>query len=102
MEQQSFGYWLRLKRKALDLTREGLAERVGYSAATIRKIEDEERHASAQMVERLADLFQIPPDERAAFLHFARGDWRVVPTEGLENAPWLVSGSGPSDSKIYL
>ena len=37
MEQHSFGFWLRLQRKALDLTREGLAERVGYSAATIRK-----------------------------------------------------------------
>ena len=87
MEQHSFGHWLRLKRKALDLTREGLAERVGYSAATIRKIEDEERHASAQMVERLADLFQIPPDERAAFLHFARGDWGVAPTEDVEMLP---------------
>jgi len=43
MEQHSFGYWLRLKRKALDLTREDLAKQVGYSAATIRKIEDEER-----------------------------------------------------------
>jgi len=25
MEQNSFGYWLKLKRKALDLTREELA-----------------------------------------------------------------------------
>ena len=40
MEQNSFGYWLKLKRKALDLTREELAESVGFSAATIRKIED--------------------------------------------------------------
>ena len=37
MEQHSFGHWLRLKRKVPDLTREQLAERVGYSAATIRK-----------------------------------------------------------------
>src|SRR5829696_8797621 len=100
MEQHSFGFWLRLQRKALDLTREGLAERVGYSAATIRKIEDEERHPSAQMVERLADLFHIPPDEGAAFLRFARGDWRVAPTEDVENAPWRASESGPPDSKI--
>lgn len=83
MEQHSFGHWLRLKRKALDLTREGLAERVGYSAATIRKIEAEERRPSAQMVERLADLFHLPLDERAAFLRFARGDWRVAPPEHL-------------------
>ena len=60
MEQYSFGYWLRRKRKALDLTREELAAQIGYSAATVRKIEDDERHPSAQMVERLAEVFKIP------------------------------------------
>ena len=60
MNQHSFGYWLKLKRKALDLTREELAKRVGYSAATIRKIEDEERHPSAQVAERMAEFFKIP------------------------------------------
>ena len=39
LEQRSFGYWLRLKRKALDLTRAGLADRVGCSVSTIRKLE---------------------------------------------------------------
>src|SRR5215216_6661904 len=106
MEQQSFGYWLKLKRKALDLTREELAARVGYSAATIRKIEDEERRPSEQVVDRLADIFKIPPDERAAFLRFARGDWQSAPTSNVENAPWLVSRSreqtDPSNPKIHL
>jgi len=37
MEQHSFGHWLKLIRKGPDLTREQLAEHVGYSAATIRK-----------------------------------------------------------------
>lgn len=64
MEQQSFGYWLKLKRKALDLTREQLAERVGYSAATSRKIEDEERLPSTQVIEHLAEFRNIPPDQR--------------------------------------
>src|SRR6185295_12240082 len=91
MEPQSFGHWLRLKRKALDLTREELAKRVGYSAATIRKIEDEERHPSAQIVERLAEIFNILPAERTAFLRFAREDWHDAPRGGVENAPGLVS-----------
>ena len=91
MEQQSFGYWLKHKRKALDLTREGLAERVGYSAATIRKIEDEERRPSAQIIERLADVFNIPPDERTAFSGFARGDWKSAPRESGEDVPWRPS-----------
>jgi transcriptional regulator with XRE-family HTH domain len=88
MEQHSFGTWLKLKRKALDLTREELAQQVGYSAATIRKIEDEERHPSAQVVERLAEFFEIPQSEREAFLRFGRGDWKSVPTEIKEHIPW--------------
>ena len=99
MERHSFGYWLRLKRKALDLTREELAERVGYSAATIRKIEDEERRPSQQVVERLAEIFNIPPDQRTAFLRFARGDWKSAPVETSEDLPWRAS-SNPARSNI--
>ena len=90
-EQYSFGYWLKLKRKALDLTREALADRVGCSVSTIRKLEDEERHPSAQIAELLAEIFKIPPTERTAFLQFARGDWRSAPSLGDEKAPWRVS-----------
>ena len=95
MEQHSFGHWLRLKRKALDLTREELAKRVGYSAATIRKIEDEERHPSQQVVERLAEFFHIPPDQRTAFLRFARGDWKSISVETNEDLPWRASTKAP-------
>ncbi len=90
-EQHSFGYWLRLKRKALDLTREALADRVGCSVSTIRKLEDEERYPSAQIAELLAEIFKIPTNERPAFLRFARGDWRSAPSLGDEEAPWRVS-----------
>jgi len=97
MEQHSFGYWLKLKRKALDLTREELAKRVGYSAATIRKIEDEERHPSVQIVERLAEVFNIPLPEQSAFLRFARGEWSSAPAQSAEDAPWRAAGkSTPS------
>ncbi|HEY9527562.1 MAG TPA: helix-turn-helix domain-containing protein, partial [Anaerolineales bacterium] len=90
-EQPSFGYWLRLKRKALDLTREALADRVGCSVSTIRKLEDEDRHPSVQIAELLAEIFKIPINERPAFLRFARGDWRSAPNSGDEDAPWRAS-----------
>jgi len=90
MEPNSFGYWLRLKRKALDLTREGLGERVGCSAATIRKIEAEERRPSEQIAERLAEIFEIPRNEQANFLRFARGDWKSAPVERGQTHPWNV------------
>jgi predicted ATPase/DNA-binding XRE family transcriptional regulator len=87
-EQQAFGDWLRLRRKALDLTRESLADRVGYSAATIRKIEAGERRPSAQVAELFAAVFNIPPSERPAFIRYARGDWRFALAGTIEEAPW--------------
>lgn len=87
MQQQSFGPWLRLKRKSLDLTREALADQVGCSAATIRKIEAEERRPSAQIAERLADIFAIPPKEKSNFLQFARGSPGSF-EEDAKTLPW--------------
>src|SRR5262245_35156748 len=89
----SLGEWLRRRRKALDLTQDRLADRVGCSVALIRKIESEERRPSAQIAERLAEIFNIPMDERAAFLRFARGDWQAAPMGSVEYAPWLGSPS---------
>jgi predicted ATPase/transcriptional regulator with XRE-family HTH domain len=91
LEQHSFGYWLRLRRKALDLTRKALADRVGCSVSTIRKLESEERRPSAQIAELLAEIFKIPANERAAFIRFARGNWRSTPSSRSERAPWRVS-----------
>lgn len=91
--QQSFGYWLKLKRKSLDLTREGLAERVGCSAATVRKLEAEERRPSEQIAERLAEIFEIPQNEREKFLRFARGEMAFAPSESVENIPWQRSNA---------
>lgn len=95
-EQYSFGYWLRHKRKTLDLTREALAKRVGCSVSMIRKLEEEERRPSTQIAELLAEIFNIPTGERTAFLRFARGDWRSAPNLGNEDPPWHVSTPAPS------
>ncbi len=88
MEELSFGYWLRLRRKALDLTQDALADRVGCSVGMIRKIESEERRPSAQIVERLAQIFSIPQEEQTALLRFARGELRSTPAETEEHFPW--------------
>lgn len=95
MEVHSFGHWLRLKRKALDLTRAGLAQRVGCSAGTIQKLEEEERRPSAQMTERLAEIFDIPPNEQPAFLRFARGELHSQVAVTQEEAPWNPSAKLP-------
>ena len=71
----SFGYWLRRRRKALDLTQESLADGVSCSRFAIRKIEADERRPSRRLAERLADRLAVPPEERAAFLAAARAQY---------------------------
>jgi class 3 adenylate cyclase len=73
----SFGYWVRRRRKALDLTQGDLARRVGCAVVTIQKIEADERRPSRQIAERLAEQLAIPADERAAFLQCARAELAV-------------------------
>ena len=68
----SFGYWLRRRRKALDLTQEALAQRVSCSGFTIRKIEADERRPSRRLAERLVAVLAIPEKERRDFLAAAR------------------------------
>jgi tetratricopeptide (TPR) repeat protein/transcriptional regulator with XRE-family HTH domain len=68
----SFGYWLRRRRKALDLTQEALADSVSCSRAAIRKIEADERRPSRRLAERLAEHLAVPAAEREAFLDAAR------------------------------
>jgi predicted ATPase/Tfp pilus assembly protein PilF/DNA-binding XRE family transcriptional regulator len=73
------------------LTQEQLAQQVSCSTITLRKIEAEERRPSAQITQRLAEIFNIPPNDQASFLHFARGDWKSMPSAESEEAPWRLS-----------
>jgi predicted ATPase/DNA-binding XRE family transcriptional regulator len=78
----SFGQWLKQRRKTLDLTREALAQKIGCAVVTLNKIEANERRPSKQIAELLADHLNIPPQERTAFIQFARGE------AGESAAPW--------------
>jgi len=70
----SFGYWVRRRRLALDLTQESLARRVGCSPSAVKKIERDERHPSQTMADRLADALELPPDQRERFITAALGE----------------------------
>jgi predicted ATPase/transcriptional regulator with XRE-family HTH domain len=76
-EQFSFGAWVRRRRKALDLTRDELAPRVGCAVVTIRRIEADERRPSKLLATRLADALELAPEERQAFLKAARAELTV-------------------------
>ncbi|HEX9990123.1 MAG TPA: tetratricopeptide repeat protein [Chloroflexia bacterium] len=70
--EAQFGLWLKEHRRQFDLTQEELAMRVDCSWETIRKIEAGVRRPSKQVAELLAEFFQVPTEERPAFVQFAR------------------------------
>ena len=80
----SFGNWLQKRRKVLDLTREEFAQKVGCSPSALRKIETDERRPSKQLAELLANLLEIPMDERETFIRIARGELSI---ERMKSAP---------------
>lgn len=83
----SFGYWVRRRRKALDLTQATLARQVGCSVSTIRKIERDERRPSPQIATLLADHLDIPNGERDNFLRMGRGEFVSTMPSPLESVP---------------
>lgn len=72
-EAITFGTWHKRRRKALGLTQDGLAHLVGCSAITIKKIESDDLRPSVQLAELMASHLQIPVNERAEFIAWARG-----------------------------
>src|SRR5215208_1980475 len=82
----SFGYWLRRRRKALDLTQAELAARAGCVLTTIKKIETGARQPSRQLLERLAAALALSGDERA----------RLLDVAGAGSPPALPSLPAPS------
>src|ERR1700752_1526973 len=87
----SFGDWVKRRRKALDLTQQGLAKKVGCSVSLIFKMEADERRPSRQIAELLAKHLEIQPGQQELFLKVARQEKSV---EELE-PPSPLSGSGP-------
>ena len=90
-QEFSFGEWIRKRRKMLDLTQEALAERVGYSAEMLRKIENDERRPSQKGAALLAKALEIPPDQQEAFLKVARQERAVDRLGSIDQGepfPW--------------
>ena len=85
-DSDSLGYWIRRRRKALDLTQAELADQIPCSLATIKKIETDARRPSPQMAERLAICLSLPAREQALFLAVAQGK-RPVSFLALSETP---------------
>ncbi len=98
----SFGYWVRRRRKAMDLTQAALAQRVGCAEVTIKKIERDERRPSRQMAGLLADNLDIPAAERDTFVRMARGEFvsaMASPLADVSPPPLLEDGEPPGGTE---
>jgi predicted ATPase/transcriptional regulator with XRE-family HTH domain len=89
----TFGAWLRHRRRALDLTREELAVRVGCSISALRKLEADDLRPSKPLAEILASALGIESENRTAFVRFARAATnddepsRPIPAASLNPSP---------------
>lgn len=91
----SFGNWLRQRRKALDLTQLELADQIGCSVVTIRKIEADERRPSKQITERLMDVLALAPEQRSSFMAFARRTEAIPSSQPLQRVMAAVTHNLP-------
>src|SRR5687768_11774307 len=92
----SFGTWIKRRRRALDITQQELAQRVGCSHSLIFKIESDERRPSRQIAELLAQHLEIPSGERELFLKVARQERAVDGLEFLHAPPAIHYSVGLS------
>ncbi|MEM8530644.1 MAG: LuxR C-terminal-related transcriptional regulator [Chloroflexota bacterium] len=72
VDSYRFGPWLKSLRKSLDFTQHALAQRVGCTVATIRKIEADKLRPSSALAYRIADSLDIAREAQPAFVQFAR------------------------------
>lgn len=76
---ESFPDWLKRRRKALDLSREALAQSVHCSASAVRRLEAGDLRPSTQLAGLLADVLGVAPAERKNFVLYARGVSQTPP-----------------------
>src|SRR5687768_17356092 len=96
----AFGSWLKARRKALDLTQAELAQRIGYSARTLEKLEAGLRRPSREIVPLLAAALGVPDGEREAFAEFARAIEAHAGGWGDGAAPWRTRSLPPTPNNL--
>jgi predicted ATPase/DNA-binding XRE family transcriptional regulator len=100
-EQTSFGWWVKQRRRVLDLTQEALAERVGCSVDTVRKIERDARRPSRQMATLLAQALEVPPEQQEQLVQRARSELRDDRINRVDTLP-VESTHSPNNLPIQL
>jgi predicted ATPase/DNA-binding XRE family transcriptional regulator len=97
-DQETFGQWLRRRRRAMDLTQLDLGKAVGCAQITIRKIEAGYLRPSRQLSEMLVKALGVPDNQSQNYIQFARTGLPPIsntPTQIENSLPqWLNSFIG--------
>jgi predicted ATPase/DNA-binding XRE family transcriptional regulator len=102
MDEIPFGRQMKQRRRDLDLTQEALAEQVGCSVDTIRKLEAGGLRPSRQLAALLATHLAIPPDEQPTWIARARsGAERDVRGNGGDEAPAATPAPAPASAHNF-
>jgi predicted ATPase/class 3 adenylate cyclase/DNA-binding XRE family transcriptional regulator len=101
-EMQSFGKWLRHRRRELDLTQDELAHQVGCAPITIRKLEGDEMHPSKQLAESIGEQLGIPLNQRVDFVRFARNEPAELSPDHAGFISEFLSTRASTGGKAYL
>src|SRR3954462_4567896 len=96
-EELTFAQWLQRRRQTLRLTQGELGKLAACSAATIRKLEADERRPSPDVAKLLAVALHIPEAENSVFLRFARGDGGRSPPVAELGPPPPLPMEAPSN-----
>ena len=91
-ETLTFGRWVKRQRAELDLTQEALAEEAGCTPQTLHNYESGTRRPSRELAKRLAEMLQVPVEQREDFVHLARKHTSppAVPREELERSNLFI------------
>lgn len=107
---ESFPDWLKRRRKALDLSREALAQSVHCSASAVRRLEAGDLRPSTQLAGLLADALGVAPAERENFVLYARGVSQTPPppdayspgVSAVPAGPELFAGDLPASLTSFV
>src|SRR5690349_16804156 len=96
----SLGQWIKRRRKALDMTQDELARRVGYSLESIRKIEADARRPSRDVAALLAGALELAPEQHALFVQAARAELAAdrlpPPAQSVARGTFVTSQTRPA------
>src|SRR4051812_40664808 len=99
-EELTFGQWLQHRRQTLRLTQGELGQFAACSAATIRKLEADERRPSPDVAQLRAVALQTPEAEHGVFLRFARGEGSRSPAVAAPGPTTALPMEAPSNLPV--